>query len=80
MKVGSDNSLSFNYYDENGKVVTLKNPRRVKPAKAVLAAKGIASGKRSVTIFWNKVTGADRYLIYLGKCITGKKKYKYIKS
>ena len=77
VKVGSDNSLNFNYYDEKGKVVTLKNPRRVKPTKAILVAKGIASGKRAVTISWNKVTGADRYLIYMGKCNTGKKKYKY---
>lgn len=79
VKIGGDSSLSFNYYDENGKKTTLKTPRRVTPAKAVIAAKGIASGKKAVTISWNKVSGADRYLIYLGKCNTARRKYKYKK-
>lgn len=79
VKVGSDNGLSFNYYNENGKVVSLNPPRRVPLAKAVLAAKGITRGKKTVTISWNKVTGSDRYLVYLAKCNTGKKKYKYKK-
>lgn len=36
-------------------------------ATPVLAAKGIASGKKAVKISWNNV-GADRYVIYMVKC------------
>ncbi|MBQ6623542.1 MAG: hypothetical protein IJH57_02875 [Mogibacterium sp.] len=46
-------------------------------AKPVLVAKGIASGKTSVNISWNKVAGADRYAIYLAKCNYKGKKYSF---
>ena len=42
--------------------------------KPVLVAKGIAKGKKSANISWNKVKGADRYVIYFSSCnLKGKK-------
>lgn len=41
----------------------------------VLVAKGIAKGKRKAKISWNKISGAQRYVIYMSKCNTKKKKY-----
>lgn len=37
-------------------------------SKPVLAAKGIAKGKTAVNLSWNKVSGADRYVIYFARC------------
>lgn len=37
-------------------------------ANPVLVAKGIAGGKKTVKISWNKVAGADRYVVYFSKC------------
>ena len=36
--------------------------------KPVLVAKGIARGKTAVNISWNRVAGADRYVIYFSRC------------
>ena len=47
-------------------------------SKAVLVAKGISSGKKAVDLSWNNV-GADRYVIYMAKCNSKSKKYKYKK-
>ena len=43
--------------------------------KPVLVAKGIAKGKKAVSISWNKVSGADKYEIYLSKCNYKGKKF-----
>ena len=43
--------------------------------KPVLAAKGIAKGSTAAVFSWNKVSGADRYVIYLAKCNYKGKKY-----
>ena len=52
-------------------------PAPATQAKSVLVAKGIASGKKAIKLSWNKVTGADRYVIYLAKCNYKGKKFKY---
>lgn len=46
-------------------------------AKAVLVAKGIASGKKAVKLSWNKVADADRYVVYLARCDYKGKTYKF---
>ena len=43
--------------------------------KRVLVAKGIAKGSKAVNLSWNKVSGADRYVIYMNKCDIKGKKY-----
>ena len=48
---------------------------KVGAAQNVLVAKGTAKGKRSAKITWNKISGAERYVIYMSKCNTKKKKY-----
>ena len=48
-------------------------------AKAVLAARWIAVKQRTVRISWNKVSGADRYYIYMSKGKRSGKWYKYKK-
>lgn len=49
---------------------------KLKPAtEPVVVAKGIVKGKKAVKISWNKVSGADRYVIYLAKCNYKGKKY-----
>ena len=63
-----------NYYIENNKKdEPKKDTPKEEPKKAdtvskevpVLAAKGIAKGKKAVTFSWNKISDADRYLIYM---------------
>ena len=41
----------------------------------VLAVSGIAKGKKGIKFTWNKVTDAERYVIYMAKCNTSKKSY-----
>ena len=48
---------------------------KTSPKSNVLLAKGIASGSKAVKIQWNKVSGADRYVIYFSKCDTKNTKY-----
>ena len=48
---------------------------KVGAAQNVLVAKGTAKGKRSAKITWNKISEAERYVIYMSKCNTKKKKY-----
>lgn len=48
---------------------------KVEAGRDVLVAKGIAKGKRKAQISWNKISGAQRYVIYMSKCNTAKKKY-----
>ena len=47
-------------------------------AKPIIVAQGIASGKNAATISWNKVSGADRYIIYFTKCNTRFKQVKIL--
>lgn len=54
-------------------------PTPAPAANKVLVAKGIASGKKAVKISWNNV-GADRYVVYLGKCKGKKAKFKKVKT
>ena len=37
-------------------------------AKQILVAKGVSKNKTSVNISWNKIKGADRYVVYFAKC------------
>ena len=77
--IDSKNNLNFAYHNTNGKNVTEVTPRIAKTTKPIIAAKGIASGKNAVNISWNKIGQADRYEVYLAKCNTSKKKYKFKK-
>ena len=43
----------------------------------VIVAKGVTSGQKAVNISWNKVSGADRYVVYMAKCNYKGKTYKY---
>ena len=55
---------------------TIKVTVRAKStAKPVLVARGIADKNTAISITWNKVKSADRYVIYMGKCNVGKKSY-----
>lgn len=49
-------------------IIPKVDPKPTPAAKPVLVAKGIASGQTAVNISWNRVSGADRYVIYLAKC------------
>ena len=51
-----------------------------KTPKLVLVAKGIAKGKKAVKISWNKVSGASRYVIYMGKANKKAKKVKTVSA
>ncbi len=46
----------------------------ISKGKPVIVAKGTASGQKAIRISWNKVSGADRYVIYMTRCDTGKEK------
>ena len=48
-------------------------------AKPVLVAKGISSGSTAVKVSWNKVSGADRYVVYLARCNYRGKTFSYKK-
>ena len=66
------------HFDTCGGTKTEAIPK-LKPAstvKPVLVAKGIASGKKAVNISWNKVSGADRYVVYFAKCSVKGKEYR----
>ena len=53
--------------------------KKVSTTQPVLVAKAIAKGKMAAKLSWNKVNGADRYVIYLSRCNYKGKKYSYKK-
>lgn len=73
-------TYGLTYEDEPPKPAPPKPAPPAKPkAKQVLVAKGIAKGSKSVALSWNKVSGADRYVIYFSRCNYKGKKYKFKK-
>ncbi len=50
-------------------------PVPVRTKKTILTAKASASGKK-VTLSWNRVRDADRYVVYFSRCNGGGRKYK----
>lgn len=70
-EITASNASAGDNYDLSYQKGTLTISEKLAPAptsKPVLAAKGIAKGKKAVKISWNKVSGADRYVIYFARC------------
>ena len=75
----SEGEITFKckHYDTCKGIKTEVIPKKA-GTKPVLVAKGKVKGKKAVKISWNKVSGADRYVVYMTKCKT--KKFKKIKT
>ena len=70
-EITASNASAGDNYDlsyQRGTLTISEKPAPVPTSKPVLAAKGIAKGKTAVNLSWNKVSGADRYVIYFARC------------
>lgn len=70
-EITASNASAGDNYDlsyQKGTLTISEKPAPAPTPKPVLVAKGIAKGKTAVNLSWNKVSGADRYVIYFARC------------